>query len=284
MIGTGLACRRCMHHHVARATRHTLIFRTWNEAAALWEALGARVPGVVALCLMPDHLHLLTQRPRRRELGRALQAYSQWRNRRRGESGPCFEPAPPPDSVEGVLKERRNVRYIHLNPCRKGLASDPLEWPFSTHRDAVGLALSPVVRGRADPAGFHAYVSGDPSVDVQGSELPLVGADWGAAEPRVGDVLAAVSALSRRPLAEVRARGRLRTLAIGVCRTLTSAGSAAIAAELGVHRTSVGRVLLGAWRRESQVVQRVLADGRFPPLLDHDLRQDRRWGAYRSRR
>lgn len=47
---------------------------------------------------------------------------------------------------------------MHPNPCRARLVADPLAWPFSTHRDAVGLAVDPVVP-RAGPDELPAQIA-----------------------------------------------------------------------------------------------------------------------------
>lgn len=75
------------------------------------------------------------------------------------------------------------MRYVHLNPCRAGLASDPLSWPWSTHRGLIGAELDPWVTTEAlagalgRPARglgewLHGYISGDSTVAVEGTELP----------------------------------------------------------------------------------------------------------------
>lgn len=94
-----------MLHYVARSARGQLLFATWLEAQALWQGVHTRVPGLVALCLMPDHLHLLTRTPSEVGLGHALRAYARWRNARRGERGVVFERRPPPTLAEGRVKE-----------------------------------------------------------------------------------------------------------------------------------------------------------------------------------
>ena len=47
-----------MYHHVAR-TRQGLLFETHTQARALWLRIAQDVPGLHALCLMPNHVHLI---------------------------------------------------------------------------------------------------------------------------------------------------------------------------------------------------------------------------------
>jgi hypothetical protein len=53
----------------------------------------------------------------------------------------------------------RVVAYVHRNPVVDGLVEDPLEWSFSTHRDALGLAIPAVRRLTEDPKRLHDQVS-----------------------------------------------------------------------------------------------------------------------------
>ncbi len=165
-------------HLVARLSLGLTLSDT--QAAWLWAALRRFAPHALAVVLMPDHFHLIVAvgdpaRARRR-LSRTLQAYS----RRFGGGWTT------PDDVRVIpdrAQLRRQVRYVALNPCRRGLVDDPLRWLWSTHRDVVGAVCDPWVsaerlaaslgewtRGFADR--HHSYVSGDPSVTVRGTPPP----------------------------------------------------------------------------------------------------------------
>ena len=245
-----------MFHHVARARPGCVLFDDAVEARALWVRITARTAGLTALCLMPNHVHLLHRRDVKIELGRALSAFVRWRNARRGERGSLVEPSPDSEPIEGRTKIRRQVRYIPLNPSRARLVRDPLAWPFSTHLDAVGLALTPVRAAEPDRHGFHRYVSADPTVHVRGTDLPCPPA--GLCE--LDDVIDAVTAAARRPLFElVGSRGSERTRLIACARGLTAASPEEIAARLGVGRSTVYRTRPMADAR----VAALAADGRI---------------------
>lgn len=267
-----------MVHIVLRARDGSLLFHTWGEAAELWSRLVSAFPGVLAMVLMPDHVHLVLASNQNQRLAQVASGYARWRNHRRGESGPVFAPRPEAVEIPDALHLQRTIRYIHLNPCRAGLVDDPLEWPFSTHRDAVGLAWPPVRRIERDPVRFHSYVSGDPTVSVEGTSLP-----WGSG--RLATVEAAIDAVSavtrspRWPL--VGARSKARSECIAVCRAVTGATGPEIAAAFGVGRSAVSQAgepptLL------RKIVERVWDDARFEALDCLDLRLRRRWSRYRS--
>jgi hypothetical protein len=140
----------------------------------VWAALRRNWPRPLAACLMGNHLHLLVPGeapPQERELlARVLGHVPGW------PASTCSATL-----SAGRVKIRRDIRYVVLNPCRAGLARDPLEWLWSTHRDVVGAAHDPwadrasVARleGGRDPIeAHHRYVSADPHVDVRGTPAP----------------------------------------------------------------------------------------------------------------
>jgi hypothetical protein len=256
---------RPLFHHVARTEGRARAWSTWDEGVALFQRVLTGCPGAVALVVMPDHLHLVHPHDVHAQLGRILSGHTRSRRARDPRTG-CFAPSPRPEVLVDAEKARRSVRYVHLNPCRAHLCADPLGWPLSTHRDAVGLALPPLIRPRTDPERFHAYVSADPTVNVRGTELP--GRQVGVASAH--DVLDAVSALTRTPLSGMRRRGPARSLYLAAARELTELPAAAIAALVGVREAQV-RASEASFE-SLRVVRRVLGDRRFPGLPDGALR------------
>jgi hypothetical protein len=129
---------------------------------------------------MPDHLHLVhfaDPAHVKRNLARLVVAFG----RSEGCSGRWHVPVPAP--ILGPDKLLRQLRYVHLNPCRAGLTRDPLAWPWSTHRDGIGAVYEPwlrlseldlglSLRGASLEQAFHRYVSADPSVHPEGSGFP----------------------------------------------------------------------------------------------------------------
>ena len=251
-------------------------FTSSAEARALWDRLLAGPGSPAALVLMPNHVHALVPQLDERAFSRALSGYARWRNHHRGASGPVWERHPPPHAVPDQKHLRRTLRYIHLNPCRAGLVHDPLAWPFSTHRDACGLA-KPTARERMrDPHAFHAYVSADPTVSLEGTLLPA--RPYGSDAPPLTAVLDAASSVTRTPLsALVGQRSPARSVALSAARAL-AIPTADLAAAFALHPSAVRRTRCAT----DELVARVLFDDRFPGLLDGDLRRTRSWRTYAS--
>ncbi len=266
-------------HFTPRAVRGTLLFRTWHEAHGLWEAIARHVPRIEALVLMPDHVHLLAEADAARPLSIAMRAWAFRRNRLRGEAGAVWSHEPHARPVADARHARRAERYIYLNPVRAGLVDDPLAWPFSTLRDALGLAVAPVRGAVARPVALLDYVAHDLDGGLSGSRLPEappVGGRFSEAQ-----VLRAVSSLARTPVPVLRRRGPGRTLLIASLRVLAATSNARVAALAGVSARTVSRVP-ARLDREVARVARVCGDPRFFSLEAGDLRD--LWPRYAGRR
>jgi hypothetical protein len=229
-----------VYHLVARTHRGALLWTDWVEGAELWERVTRAVPGLAALVLMPDHVHLLHPADVRLPLADALGRYVRWVHGRRGGHGSLVAPLPRAEWLADPQKVRRSVRYVHLNPCRARLVTDPLAWPFSTHRDALGCAARPVIRPARDPEAFHRYVAADPTVHVAGTAVPHRASS--VADP--ARVVEAVSAALRTPLGAVQRRGPARALYLALVRELCpEAPPGPIAAAVGVGRHALSRAV-----------------------------------------
>lgn len=270
-------------HMTVRAAHGSLLFHTWSEAKALWDRLVVACPNPVALVLMPDHVHLLTEHYDPVAFSIAMRAYALWRNRRRGERGRVWDPTPAPWRLPDPSHARRTERYIHLNPCRwPHLVDDPLAWPFSTMRDAVGLVVHPIRGVVSDPDEYHRYVASDGDGPAMPKGLPVLGtvhpesATWEA-------LVHAVSAVFRVPLATLKRPGEPRQALIAAARVFGGRSSAEIGRFLGLDPSRVRR----SRPQENRVVSLVaslLGDGRFRGLEDGDLRAIPAWNALRYRR
>jgi hypothetical protein len=181
------------------------------EAHHLWRCLRRAFPEAHACCLMPDHLHIVL--PHADEEGRFRHVrggFTRWLSSQpRWPEEFGWSDAPEPRELSADCGHlRRLIRYVNLNPCRAGLVRDPLAWAWSTHRDATGFALDPWVRV-ADADRFHAFVSGDPSVRVDGTSLPGVQ----AGDYDLAAISRAVGAVCRVSAPQVT-HGRPRQLAL----------------------------------------------------------------------
>jgi len=256
-----------MFHQLAKAVGRRPLFCTWGEARVLWDAVvAAATPGLVALVLLPDQLQLLHEADVRLLLAARLSGYTRWRNHARNQRDLVFRRLPPARAVQAD-RTRVGVRYLHTLPCREKLVSDPLAWPFSTHRDACGLALPPAVRRVRHVESFHRRTSSEPCVSDGGSRLPAVKLQ--ARDPL--QVLRSVSALTRTPLSAMRHRCPARTLFMRTAMvTCPEATAVDVATLVGVHRNTV---LEAAKHQDPNVklVMQVLGDPRFGALHDRRL-------------
>lgn len=276
-----------MFHHVAHALPARLLWCRDLDGLALFEGLAGAFPELIAVCLMPDHVHLILPHadPDNR-LHRVYAGYAHGLCVRRGIRGPLFAPRPAPVSIPNELHLRRTVRYVHLNPCRDHLVRDPLAWPFSTHRDMCGFSARPAVATVGDPAAFHRYVSADDTVNTAGSALPLAPFEAVTVER----LASAVASVFRAPEEALFSRTPARRAFVRAAATLElSASDVAAFSGLTVdHRT---RLAASAPARGSRLGDPVLsacvraaADPRFTaPTLD-DHRRERTWGRYAGRR
>lgn len=263
-------------HLVARALPNTLLFHDWTEALALWHMLVAIFPAAKALCLMPNHIHLITDDPKaRKKLSRLMSGYARWRARYRGlRDAKCWERQPPTQIIADDKHLRRTVRYVMLNPCRGKLASDPLGWPLSNHRDLVGLGLA--FYRRPDAESFHGYVTRDDTVSTEGSLLPFAG----KGHAPVQDVFAAVSSILRTPPAKLTSR-LAKWLLVHAAYTMENGDVEVLANELGQSKSGVYRRLTSKptvqQKRVLDMVLRVIGDPRFPALEFGSHKNPIRW-------
>ena len=97
-----------------------------------------------ALCLMPNHVHLLLTPFEETALGtfvkRVAQRYAQVRNKRFAASGKLFEQRYYSKPMNSERHLAIATAYIDLNPVRAHLVEDGNEYEWSTHRIHCGLA------------------------------------------------------------------------------------------------------------------------------------------------
>ena len=109
-----------------------------------------------AYCLMTNHVHLLIEQQKddlSRIMHRVLTGYSQYHNRRYHKVGHVLQ-----GRYKAILCQTDHylaelVRYIHLNPVRAGLVSEPRDYRYSSHRAYLGLDRSGLVD--VDPVLRH---------------------------------------------------------------------------------------------------------------------------------
>jgi hypothetical protein len=170
-------------HAVARSYPRLLPLRDFEPCSWLWKRTRSAFPTARDVVLMPNGMHLVLPAADPSRVQRDLTGVLRGFTRRYGRSQRLFEPVPLPTVVPDALHSWRTSRYVPLNPCRAEYVRDPLEWLWSTYRDVLGATVDPWVTAAelADAHGrsrcgfeetFHRYVSGDPTVAVEGTPLP----------------------------------------------------------------------------------------------------------------
>lgn len=101
---------------------------------------------VHAFCLMTNHIHLALQVsdiPLSRAMQNLSLRYTRWVNWRRKRSGHLFQGRYKAVLVDADSYLLELVRYIHLNPVRAGMVTDPEAYPWSGHRAYLGKESLP---------------------------------------------------------------------------------------------------------------------------------------------
>ena len=191
----------------------------------LWRRLQLAFPDALAVAIMLDHLHLLCGGDEvvlRRRLARIIAHITH------KFGAPGFRPVAA-TLVRGPEMVLRTAAYIELNPPRAGLVRDPLEWPWSTHRDVVGAIADPWVPadrlalavGR-DPMdfgrAFHRFVSRDRSVALEGTPAPRAALRTRAPMSSLADICRAAAAATRGRPRDIRHPGPTRSMFLALAQ------------------------------------------------------------------
>ncbi|MBI5240161.1 MAG: transposase [Elusimicrobia bacterium] len=111
-----------------------------------------------AHCLMSNHLHLLlrvAQVSLSVIMQRILTRYSCRINARRRVHGHLFQGRFKDALCQDDSYFRELLRYIHMNPVRAGVVSDPSEWTWSGHLDYTGARNDGLIDTRFGLSLFH---------------------------------------------------------------------------------------------------------------------------------
>ena len=99
--------------------------------------------------LMDNHVHLLLKRPQETALSKIVKSlhstYAREHNFRIKRHGHLFQGRFHAIVVENDSYLLELSRYIHLNPVRAGMVSDPAAYPFSSAQTYLGYAYMPYV-------------------------------------------------------------------------------------------------------------------------------------------
>jgi putative transposase len=128
-------------HFITFSCYHRLPILARPEAYGVFEteleATRVRYEFVVAgYVLMPEHVHLLVNEPRRGTLATVLQVLKQMTSRKLKKPGePQFWLRRYYDYVvPSEAKRVDKLRYMHRNPVKRGLVREPADWPWSSFR------------------------------------------------------------------------------------------------------------------------------------------------------
>jgi len=245
------------NHWVARTISPEAPFQDFEIARWMWTRIAERFPEAVSVVLMPNHIHLLLPKEGNSHSNVPTNVPNTFGNllgslTKRMKKQALWQPIPAPTLISDRMKLRRQIRYLALNPCRNNLCSDPVAWYWSTYREILGASVEGLKRreqiikilGESERnflVRFHAYVSGDPSVEVRGTPLPK------SSEPRVlpfysiGAILEASAAAFRILPTEIQTNSLCRSLFIHLAyrygwRKPTLLGQICGLSKTGVHR------------------------------------------------
>ena len=145
------------HHIIQRGHDSLRIFRDDQDFRSflgwLREAAHQFRVAIHAYVLLPDHLHLLATPQDEVGLGRMMQwvgrQYVPYFNARYGRSGTLWQ-----GRYRAVVLEPRAYllsccRYIELNPVRAQLASNHVDYPWSSYAHHAGLKPNPLITDHA---------------------------------------------------------------------------------------------------------------------------------------
>ncbi|MGK5088633.1 hypothetical protein WDW86_13830 [Bdellovibrionota bacterium FG-2] len=201
------------NHWTVRANAPYQPFKQFEEAHPVWNSLRTHFPDALGAVLMPNHFHLLLPASLRLVAPAKIAGLLSSISKRQGIAQ-LWQPRVEPTVIPDLRHLKRQVRYVALNPCRSDLCNDPLEWIWSTYRDVAGATVQPWVkaetlacilgeRQRDFRVRFHAYVSGDPSVAVEGTAPPKPAEHYLLPHYSIGEILIAAAAASRRSIKDV---------------------------------------------------------------------------------
>ena len=163
-----------MYHVYNRFARGEPVFADAEEARAFVD-LFRRVKlrdgwTVFAWCLMSNHYHFALRSravPIWQGLHHLQGRFSQRFNRGRGRTGALWQSRYQAKLVDEQTYLDRLILYIHLNPVRAGVVSEPADHVFCGHREMVKRVRNPVIDvdeallsfGKTERAARRTYVS-----------------------------------------------------------------------------------------------------------------------------
>jgi putative transposase len=139
-----------VYHVMTRGNRKAAIFNEDSDRqrflTTLADALRLYDAACDAMCLMPNHYHLILETPRG-NVARVMRyingVFAQRMNRKYALTGHLFESRYRSPLIQRETYLKRATRYIVRNPLRAGLVADPADYPWSSYRATAGLEEPP---------------------------------------------------------------------------------------------------------------------------------------------
>jgi REP element-mobilizing transposase RayT len=149
-----------LYHVITRGNNRRQIFNfraDYQKFLSLLAVQKSKLPFFLyAYCLMTNHVHLLLERQASkvgRIMHRLLTGYAQYYNRRYRRVGHLLQGRHKAILCQSERYLAELVRYIHLNPVRAGMVSQPEDYEFSSHRAYLGMEPAGIVD--VDPVLRH---------------------------------------------------------------------------------------------------------------------------------
>ncbi len=128
-------------HVTTRGVARQRVFRDGSDGRRFFDEIHGAVAeydlDLLALCLMPNHYHLVVECARTllsQALHRVNGAYAQWFNRKYRRSGHLWGDRFALWQVRDDEHLRATCAYVLANPVRAGLCHDIVEWRWSYSR------------------------------------------------------------------------------------------------------------------------------------------------------
>ena len=211
------------HYHVILRGNHRHAVFDQPSDRDRWEGIVAEAlldhgATLHAYCWMTNHVHMLVQVqsvPLGQIVHRMASRYARWFQRQLATTGHLFERRHLAILVQTDSYLLSLMRYIHWNPVRAGIVVVPEDYPWSSHRQYLGLREQPWLatdrilgtfsdeRGRARQA-YRDFMqmepdsrpapSGSTGTDVSGERIPLPKAAASAGFLALDDLAARIAA------------------------------------------------------------------------------------------
>jgi putative transposase len=139
-----------VYHVMTRGNRKAAIFKEDDDRRrflkTLADALRFYDAACDAVCLMPNHYHIVLETPRG-NIARVMRyvngVFAQRMNQKYGLTGHLFEARYRSPLIQRETYLKRAARYIVRNPVRAQLVAEPADYAWSSYRATAGLDERP---------------------------------------------------------------------------------------------------------------------------------------------